>query len=337
MNPLVSVIVLTFNSQEYIGRALASLRSQTYSEIEIIVVDAGSTDRTRQIVSGFADVIWLELLESDMGMARNYGVKHSKGECLMFLDSDDFYLEHKVESQIEFMKGKSDLGVLFGTAYIYRNGCSDRLGIKKYSHQRLTLADFLYGGCYTLATICIRRSVWDAGLCFGEGDQGRYGEDWRFQLGIARRGVTFDLLDDPAVVVELREGGHTSWEIQPKMKALGLSSVESALASMTTPQAGGIDRQAVLNAHRFRLAGSLLLVGQLGSAREILHNINSFSRRTLVRLLLILAWILPTPCMRRLLETVWMLRQNSSFQWLCPSPKVKGQIINLTNNPKYAQ
>ncbi|HTQ30688.1 MAG TPA: glycosyltransferase family A protein [Opitutaceae bacterium] len=334
MDPLVSVIILTFNSQDYIGRALKSLRRQTYPRIEIVVVDNGSTDQTKQIVESFGNVVWLSLPHSDMGMARNHGVKHCGGDYLMFLDSDDFYLAHKVESQVRAMKARPELDVLFSPAYIYRTGRTQKLGIKLYTHGRLSFADFLAGQCYTLATICIRRSAWDShGLAFGEGEFGRDGEDWRFQLSLAQKGMVFDVLTAPAVVVEIREDSHTSWDIQPRMKALALSTVEGLLSGTVGAQLGAGQIQSILDGYRFKLAVSQILVGRKGEARVTLRQIQAPIKVLVTWMLLILAAVLPAAWMRRLLELTWTKRQDKTFHWCRLPQEISMQIDALNSGP----
>lgn len=330
MNPVVSVIILTFNSQDFIARAVASVRRQTFRDIEIVVVDAGSVDQTKKIVSDFGGVVWLDLPKSDMGMARNHGVKHSRGQYVMFLDSDDFYLDHKVESQVAEMNACPELDVLYSPAYIYRTGATTVLGVKAATRKRLTLTDFLGGNCYTLATICIRRTAWERGLAFGEGELGRYGEDWRFQLSVARKGVPFDLLDVPAVVVEIREGSHTTWEIQPKMKALALATAQDA---MTAAQEQGItivEGPAILDDYRFKLTLSLILVGRLAESRQVLCDMRSGPKAVAVRLMLALATVLPSSWIRGLIQRAWIRRQNDSFKWTRPPEAIDRQISALT-------
>ena len=330
MNPVVSVIILTFNSQDYIARSLASVRRQIFREIEIVVVDAGSTDQTKKIVSDFGGVVWLDLPKSDMGMARNHGVKHSRGQFLMFLDSDDFYLDHKVQSQVAAMNARPELDVLYSPAYIYRTGETSALGVKTATRKRLTLTDFLNGYCYTLATICIRRAAWDRGLAFGEGELGRYGEDWRFQLSVARKSVPFDVLDVPAVVVEIRAGSHTTWEIQPQMKALALATARDALASA---EAEGItipEGPAILESYRFKLCLSLILAGRLAEARQVLRDMQPGSQSTAARLLLMLATAFPSSWIRALIRYAWTRRQNDSFSWSPPPQAIDRQISALT-------
>jgi len=330
---LVSVIILSFNSQAHIGRAIASVRQQTYSNIEIVVVDNGSTDDTQQIVEAFGGIVWLSLPRSDMGMARNHGVKHSRGEYLMFLDSDDFYLAHKLEMQVEVMTVQPRLDVLFTTAYIYRTGKTELLGIKSYTRQRLSFTDFMSGYCYTLATICIRRSAWNSGLAFCEGELGRCGEDWHFQLSLAHKGVAFDVLDVPAVVVEIREGSHTSWEIQPKMKALALNTVEGILKSGAGTRLNSAVAQKILDSYRFKLVVSLILVDRTTEAVATRRDIHSAVKSFVIGVLLAMATVLPSTWVRRLLELGWIKRQDNTFQWSRPTQHIGTQITALINQP----
>jgi hypothetical protein len=337
MNPVVSVIILTFNSQEFIARALLSLRRQTFRDIEIVVVDNGSTDDTQRIVEDCAPIVWLSLPRSDMGMARNHGVKHSRGQFLMFLDSDDFYLDHKVESQVAAMNDRPELDVLYSLAYVYRNGATSMLGVKRATRKRLTFTDFLIGNCYTLATICIRRSAWAGGLAFAEGELGRYGEDWRFQLGVASKGLLFDLLNVPAVVVNIREGSSMTWEIQPKLKSLALATTKHAIASAKAQGITIAEGSAILDSYRFKLVVSQVLVGCKAEARTTLSDMRSLPKMLAAGALLALASVLPTPWIRRLLVLSWTKRQDKTFQWSRPPPHIEIQITALTHKPLHVK
>ncbi|MEM3442974.1 MAG: glycosyltransferase [Candidatus Bathyarchaeia archaeon] len=84
--PLVSVIIPTLNSGKTLERCLKSIQNQKYKNIEIIVVDAFSSDETRQIVHKFAGKIFL--LAKERSFARNFGAKQAKGHFLLFVDSD---------------------------------------------------------------------------------------------------------------------------------------------------------------------------------------------------------------------------------------------------------
>lgn len=109
MNKLVSVIVPTFNREDLIERALTSILNQTYTNIEIIVVDDSSQDHTHQIVDQFSNtkhkVIYIRN-EKNLGAAssRNIGIKRSKGDYIAFLDSDDEWLDTHLEESIRILE-----------------------------------------------------------------------------------------------------------------------------------------------------------------------------------------------------------------------------------------
>jgi len=85
MTPLLSVIIPAFNADKYLGEAIQSVLDQSYSAIEIIVVDDGSTDNTFAIASRFEDkIILLQQENQGAAIARNCGIQHSSGEFLSF-------------------------------------------------------------------------------------------------------------------------------------------------------------------------------------------------------------------------------------------------------------
>ena len=92
--PLVSVIIPAYNAQEYVAECVTSVIKQTAKDIEVIVVDDGSTDDTREIVASIAErdarVTLLTQSNQYAGVARNNGMDHATGKYLYFLDADDF-------------------------------------------------------------------------------------------------------------------------------------------------------------------------------------------------------------------------------------------------------
>jgi len=89
-NDLVSVIIPCFNAEKFIAETIQSTLDQTYPNIEIIVVDDGSTDNSFKIASSFSDVIVLSQNNAGVASARNNGFNHSKGSYVCFLDADDW-------------------------------------------------------------------------------------------------------------------------------------------------------------------------------------------------------------------------------------------------------
>ena len=117
MERLVSVIIPTHNRAEFVVQAVESVLNQTYGNIETIVIDDGSTDNTREELRKYQDKIHYNYQErSERSRARNEGFKHSRGDYIAFLDSDDLWLPTKIEKWISTLKAK---------------GCSVRLQVTR--------------------------------------------------------------------------------------------------------------------------------------------------------------------------------------------------------------
>jgi len=113
--PLISVIIPTFNSADFIEESVHSVSMQTYPEIELIIVDDGSTDATIELLDrmpGNFNCIRQE--NKGTGAARNTGVLNSSGDYLAFLDADDIWLENKLELQMDVFDLVPDTDVVYG-------------------------------------------------------------------------------------------------------------------------------------------------------------------------------------------------------------------------------
>ena len=126
--PKVSVIIPAYNASAFIGKCLESIQCQTLSDIEVIVVDDGSTDNTREIVGAFASkdvrISLIKQQNSFAGVARNNGMKHAEGEYLYFLDADDFIAETMLEDMVNRMEIDSSAARNIMTTTMARHGIS---------------------------------------------------------------------------------------------------------------------------------------------------------------------------------------------------------------------
>jgi glycosyltransferase involved in cell wall biosynthesis len=111
--PLVSVVIPAFNCDRYIVQAIESVFSQTYSNVEIIVVDDGSTDQTQHTLKPYLDRIrYIHQQNQGVSAARNRGIEKASGEFIAFLDADDFFLPDKLADQVACFEAKPSLGVV---------------------------------------------------------------------------------------------------------------------------------------------------------------------------------------------------------------------------------
>ena len=104
-NPLVSVVIPTYNRAHIIKRSIMSVLSQTYGNIEIIVIDDGSTDNTEEVVLGINDdrIRYYKKENGGSSSARNMGISLAKGSYIAFQDSDDIWLPYKLEAQMNIL------------------------------------------------------------------------------------------------------------------------------------------------------------------------------------------------------------------------------------------
>lgn len=114
MQKLVSVIIPCFNAERWLAEAIDSCLQQTYANIEIIVIDDGSTDNCLEIIKSYGNkIIWESLPHRGGNHARNRGFILSKGEYIQYLDADDYILPEKIERQVRFLE-ETDADVVYG-------------------------------------------------------------------------------------------------------------------------------------------------------------------------------------------------------------------------------
>ncbi len=112
MTPKISVIIPTHNRRLLVKRAVDSVLKQTYPNFEILLVDDGSTDKTRGLLDQIdARLRYFFQENSGVACARNLGIRHARGEWLAFLDSDDYWLPNKLETQIGFHEKMTDFKI----------------------------------------------------------------------------------------------------------------------------------------------------------------------------------------------------------------------------------
>lgn len=108
--PVVSVIIPLFNGERFIADAINSVRVQTYTAWELLVVDDGSTDRGADVAASLPGVQVIRQENQGVSVARNTGVARSRGEFLAFLDHDDHWLPGKLEAQVRELAAHPELG-----------------------------------------------------------------------------------------------------------------------------------------------------------------------------------------------------------------------------------
>lgn len=164
MTKLVSIIIPCFNTSRWLSQAIESCLQQTYSNIEIIVIDDGSTDNFLEIIKSYSNQItWQSIPHSGGNYARNLGLKLASGEYIQFLDADDYILPEKIERQVTFLES-TGADVVYGDwqhQFHLADGTS-YLGEIKISGKQTDILESLLGIWWVaLAAILYRRTAID--------------------------------------------------------------------------------------------------------------------------------------------------------------------------------
>lgn len=112
-SPQVSVVIPTYNYAQFISQAIDSVLNQTFADYEIIVIDDGSSDRTLEILQAYGRKICY-VTQSNQGLAaaRNRGIQLARGELIIFLDADDWFLPHMLENAVAVFNAQPELGIV---------------------------------------------------------------------------------------------------------------------------------------------------------------------------------------------------------------------------------
>jgi glycosyltransferase involved in cell wall biosynthesis len=129
---LTSVVIPTYNCAKYVCKAIGSVLHQSYGNVEIIVVDDGSTDETRDVIQPFKERIKY-IYQENTGLpgARNRGIREASGEYVAFLDADDLWDERKLEIQVNVLDSFPSTGIVFSDFSVF-----DESGYAEYSYFR---------------------------------------------------------------------------------------------------------------------------------------------------------------------------------------------------------
>lgn len=211
--PLISVIMPTYNHSGYIGAAIRSLLAQTYPRFELIVIDNYSQDGTADIVRSFRDerIQYFQFRnEGVIAASRNLGIQQSHGKFIAFFDSDDVWHVRKLEMQLPHFQSSEIIGVAsdlvpVAETLFYRQ---QKFGKSKAGYIDYRYQDILNASRFVTSSLVVRRQALECAGYFDENKDFCCIEDWELWLRMARLG-TFRVLADPLVYYRVaRREGH---------------------------------------------------------------------------------------------------------------------------------
>jgi glycosyltransferase involved in cell wall biosynthesis len=201
--PLVSVIIPTYNRGWILKEAVDSVLGQNFKDFELIVVDDGSTDNTRDILETYGqDIIVVRQANQGVSAARNRGIAAAGGELVAFLDSDDLWLPRKLSRQVEFFKLNSAEFINQTEEIWVRNGVRVNPKDRHRKPSGMIFERSLALCLVSPSAVMIRRSLFDAVGLFDESLPAC--EDYDLWLRISCK-YPVHLIDTPLII---KRGGH---------------------------------------------------------------------------------------------------------------------------------
>ncbi len=181
--PLVSILIPFYNCA-YIQKAIESALSQTYSNIEVIVINDGSTKYQELITPYLSKIIYLKQENKGVGAAINLGIKHAKGDYLVWLSSDDFIHQDKVKIQVEFMQENNVLFSFTNFNTVDHNNKVIKYNAGMQFKNELEILKILtYGNPINGCTVMMSKKLIDSVGYFNE--ELRYVQDYEYWLRVA--------------------------------------------------------------------------------------------------------------------------------------------------------
>jgi glycosyltransferase involved in cell wall biosynthesis len=201
---LVSVVMAAYNAERHVAEAVQSVLHQTYHNLELHVVDDGSTDGTSRVLSGIRDPRIFVHRQANAGQARakNKGICESRGDFVAFLDSDDVWMPNKLERQLPILES-SGAGVVYSDELCIDDDGRPVARSKGAHYSGAITAPLFIDNFITFNSTVVRRECFDSVGVFDE--TLAMGIDWDLWLRISTR-YTFAYLDEPTFYYRLWQG-----------------------------------------------------------------------------------------------------------------------------------
>jgi glycosyltransferase involved in cell wall biosynthesis len=209
----ISIITVVYNNERTIADAIESVLSQSYKNIEYIIVDGDSNDKTKEIITRYSGQIDKYVSEKDLGIydAMNKGIKMSTGDIIGILNSDDLYEDAEVIADVvKKFKKNEELGILYGDL-VYVSAKDTNKVIRKWKSKSYDSSFFERGNIPPHPTLFLRSSIYNNVGFFNI--KYKLAADYDFMLRAFKKfGNASEYF--PRLMVKMRLGGATNKSLQ---------------------------------------------------------------------------------------------------------------------------
>ena len=208
----VSVVIPVYNGERYLQQAIDSVLAQTYADVEIVVIDDGSTDSSPTMLREYGDRlrVYHQPNCGNVGLVRNTGIERSHGEFIAFLDQDDWWLPEKLSLQVQAMRSSDSIGLVHTAVTDFDDdGCSESGLLNPDAHperiQGRCFEELLQGNPMYNSSVLVRRSALQkVGVCDLQ-IPGNTVQDYDLWLRIAKA-FDFGFVSEPVTCYRMHSG-----------------------------------------------------------------------------------------------------------------------------------
>lgn len=216
--PSVSVVMPAYNAERYLPEAIDSILTQTYTDFELIIINDGSTDSTKEIINSYSDprIVYIENEQnSGICVTLNKGIDAARGRYIARMDSDDIALPERLRTQVQYMDANPHIGALGSDIEIFGEGIKPYIFHQLHSPEECA-AGLIFNSCFAHPSVIIRKSVLDRNNLRYK-DEFRGLEDYELWWQIAKYSK-LNNLKTPLLRYRHHKGQETQ-NITPKVKA----------------------------------------------------------------------------------------------------------------------
>jgi glycosyltransferase involved in cell wall biosynthesis len=263
----ISAIIPTYNYARYVRRAVDSALNQTYPVAEVIVVDDGSTDNTREVLAEYGNRIrYVYQANRGLSGARNTGIREATSPWVAFLDSDDCWMPEKIERQVKLVEADPTVDLVYTASMLhFTDGRVTPTGVVEPSQ---LWPRFRYINSVTPSTVLIRRDlIMKAG---GFDETLRYCEDWEMWVRLGPK-VKYAAVAEPSIAYQITPGSLSANVAQE------LATAERIIDKTLVKDLRGLQRlywrRLILSAVLFRASVTCRTTDPAASRRYLLRSL----------------------------------------------------------------